>query len=143
MSDGPPLRLVAVDPTDLSVIAACLQDALVPVSDIAALPDEKRFAVALNRFMWERGESQDKDGPLYYRTHALLRIDNVSAIRSRGYDRDDRARILSLMSVRPGEDSVDLIFAEGAAIRILAAPLRATLVDMGEPWPTRWRPGHE
>ena len=142
MRDAPPLRLVAEDPTDLTVMAACLQDALVPISDIALLLGENRFALALNRFMWERGEEQDADGPLYFRTHALLRIDGVTAVRSRGYDRADRARILSLMSVRPSEGGIDLLFAEDAAIKVLADPLKATLLDMGEPWPTRWRPGH-
>ena len=40
------LRLRAVDADDLSVIAACLQDALVPLSEMAYLPDQRRFMAA-------------------------------------------------------------------------------------------------
>ena len=47
------LRLRARDADDLAVIAACVQDALVPVVDMAFLPTEKRFVLALNRFRWD------------------------------------------------------------------------------------------
>ena len=136
------LKLLAEDPTDLTVLAACLQDALAPVSDIAWLPDEKRFAVAVNRFMWERPPERIGDAEVYHRTHALLQIEGVEAIRSRGYERGDRARILSLLSLRPVDGGVDLLFADDAVIRVLADPMSITLIDTGQPWPTRWRPEH-
>ncbi len=142
MKEPKPLRLVAGDTTDLTVLSTCLQDALAPVSDIAWLPDERRFALAVNRFMWEHEAESNAAGPLYYRTHALVRIDGVSGVRSRGYELGDRARILSLLSLRPTEGGLDILFADDAAIRVAADPLRVTLIDMGQPWPTRWRPGH-
>ena len=143
MTDITPLRLIAEDQTDLTVLAACLQDALVPISDIAYLPDEQKLALAVNRFMWEQGGEETNEGALFHRTHSLLRIDGVTSLRSRGYDRGDRARILSLLSIRPIDDGLDLLFADDATIRVVADPLHVTLIDMGQPWPTRWRPGHE
>ena len=138
------LKLIAEDPADLTVLAACLQDALVPVSDMAWLKDEGRFALAVNRFMWERpAEPAGTSGEVYHRTHALVRIDGVKAVRSRGYDRRDRSRILSLLSVRPVDGGVDFVFSDDAVLRIEADPLAIALVDMGDPWPTRWKPGHE
>jgi len=47
------LRLLARDEEDLAVISAILQDALIPVSEMAYLPDERRFALVANRFRWE------------------------------------------------------------------------------------------
>ena len=47
------LKLRARDPEDLRVLSACLQDALVPLADIAYLKPEQRFVLVVNRFMWE------------------------------------------------------------------------------------------
>ena len=51
---GQPLKLYAKDEEDLAVIAAVAQDALVPIGEMAFLPAEKRFVLALNRFRWDR-----------------------------------------------------------------------------------------
>ena len=51
------LRLRAEDSDDLAVISACLQDSLVPVRDLAYLPDEGRFMLVANRFRWEAGRT--------------------------------------------------------------------------------------
>ena len=48
-----PLKLIALDADDLSVISAHLQDAVLKRGDIVWLPAEKRFALALRRFDWE------------------------------------------------------------------------------------------
>lgn len=141
MSDASSLKLIARDPADLTVISACLQDALTPVSDIAWLQDEQRLALAVNRFMWERA-ADEAVGGVYHRTHALVRIEGVTAVQSRGYDRRDRARILSMLSLRPVDGGVDILFADAATIRVMAEPMAITMIDMGDPWPTRWRPGH-
>jgi hypothetical protein len=47
------LKLRARDAGDLEMIAAILQDALVPLADMKYLPREQRFALLLNRFRWE------------------------------------------------------------------------------------------
>lgn len=143
MSEPDALRLIARDADDLKIISACLQDALVPVSDIAWLRDEGRLALAVNRFMWERAPAAlGPPGQFYHRSHALIRIDGVSAVRSRGYDRDRRADILSMLSIQPIDAGVEMLFANGAVIRVEADPLVVTLADMASPWPTRWRPEH-
>ena len=51
MSEG--LRLKAEDGDDLSVIAACLQDALIPLSEMVYLAEERRFLAAFTRFRRE------------------------------------------------------------------------------------------
>src|SRR3546814_12419703 len=47
------LKLRARDDEDLQALAALLQDALVPLSDMLYEPELRRFALVVNRFMWE------------------------------------------------------------------------------------------
>ena len=49
-----PLKLCAFDEEDLAVLSAHVQDAVLKVGDMVYLPHEGRFAVAMNRFIWEK-----------------------------------------------------------------------------------------
>ena len=49
------LQLRAEDEEDLAVISSCLQDALVPLSDMQYDRAARRFVLAVNRFRWEGG----------------------------------------------------------------------------------------
>jgi hypothetical protein len=159
------LKLSACDADDLAVIAACTQDALAPIGEMAFLPAERRFALALNRFRWDRLdaarlaardgdrpptgqrgdaaflESGDK-GPAYERVHSGLRFENVTAARTKGIDLRDRERILELLTIQVGSGAVSLVFAGGALIRLEVTELRCYLEDFSDAWPTRWRPRH-
>jgi Protein of unknown function (DUF2948) len=160
-----PLKLMARDAADLEVIAACVQDALVPIGEMAFLPAEQRFILVLNRFRWDRidaGEvaqaerstarsptsgdaafwEQGDAGPRYERVHSGLRFERVTAVRTRGIDLHNRDRILELLTIQAEPSAVSLFFAGGAAVRIEVAELRCYLEDFGEGWPTRWRPSH-
>jgi len=132
-----PLRLRAEDLGDLTVIAAALQDALVPVGDMAWLRDEGSFVMAVNRFRWEA------DGEQHERVHAGLRFDKVEQVQYRGIDHRDRGGFLELLTIACDEGRVVLHFAGGAAIRLEVEKLTCALADLDEPWPTAWKPGHE
>ena len=49
-----PLKIIARDAEDLTVVSACLQDALIPLNEMRYLPQERRFIMVANRFRWER-----------------------------------------------------------------------------------------
>ena len=142
------LKLRAEDEADLQVLAACLQDALVPVADMIWLRDQRRFAMVVNRFMWEvppESVEPDEDGAaaeVHSRTHAILSIQNVTSVRLRGIDQRRRGETLSLLSLRADETSVDMEFGGGGTIRIEVDRLDCYLEDVGSPWPTAWRPSH-
>lgn len=138
-SDHKPLRLKAIDIADLSVIATMAQDAIAPVGDIAFLPDEGSFVMALNRFRWENDGSGEKSGE---RVHAGLRFDTVKRVTYRGIDRTDRGRYLELLTITCDEGAVVLHFAGGGAIRLEVEKLACALGDLDEPWPTGWMPDH-
>ncbi len=135
------LRLAARDPDDLAVIAGCLQDAIVPIADVAYLPEEKRFVLVANRFRWEEAEGP-KRGAEYERTNCGVSFDGVTGVKSRGIDLRQREDMLSLLTVRAEEGAVVLVFAGGGEIRIETGEIACRLEDIGESWPTRWRPSH-
>jgi len=133
------LRLRARELEDLSVISALVQDALVPVGDIAFLESEGSFVLALNRFRWEGRAS---DGARE-RVHAGLRFDGVRRVNFRGIDRRARGRFLSLLALAYDDGVVTLNFAGGGVIRLEVEGLNCALEDLAEPWPTLWTPQHD
>jgi hypothetical protein len=139
-----PLRLHAKDLADLTIIAAAVQDALVPIGDIAWLRDEGRFVMVINRFRWETEEAaRGKEPPVHERVHAGLRFDKVRKVQYRAIDQRNRGSYLELLTIAIDEDTVVLHFAGGGAIRLEVEELACVLGDLDEPWPTAWRPEHE
>jgi hypothetical protein len=135
------LKLRAEDAEDIAVIAACLQDALVQVSDIAYLPDERRFVMVANRFCWE-GCGEADGGEPFSRVHCGVVFDGVGRVRLKKIDRKKPGRTLELLTIRTGDGLVELMFAGGAEIRLDVAAVSCHIDDMDEPWPTRLRPSH-
>ena len=149
------LKLRAEDQDDLKIIAACLQDALIPLSDIHYLDGERRLVMVANRFRWENCPdlpeapvAQDAiECTNYERVNCGILFDNVTAVRRRGLDQRDRGRILELltMNIETGEGgrmAVMMLFAGGAAIRLEGENIKCRISDIGEPWPTQFRPNH-
>jgi Protein of unknown function (DUF2948) len=141
------LRLRAVDAEDLSVIAACLQDALIPLSEMAYLPDEQRFMAAFTRFQRERLPDPGRpDGLTQSRAALVLRA--IETVKVRGLDRRFgavRFELLTMIS-EPAADGlvhITLLFAGDAAIQLHARSIAATLEDFGEPWPATSLPRHD
>ena len=154
-----PLKLRTEDAEDLDIVSACLQDAIVPLSDMEYLPGERRFVLVVNRFRWENcpetaetpagaGARGTNDavfadgGDAYERVNCGIVFDGVEAVRRRGLDPRDRARMLELLSMRVEAGAVTLEFAGDAALRLEGARITCRLNDVGDPWPTQWRPRH-
>lgn len=134
------LKLSALDADDLEVISAAIQDSLVAVRDCAHFADEKRFVLLLNRFRWEADPTVET---AYWRTHSALVFNAVRAVHHHKIPLQDPDRVLELLAVaqeRP--DSVVLRFAADRAIRLEIDRLACHLGDVGEPWPTPWKPAH-
>lgn len=135
------LKLRAEDADDLSVISACLQDSLVSVSDLAYVAEDRAFLLVANRFRWEDGR---RDGEIsHQRTLCGVTFNQVAAVSYSGFRRSEGNRILSLLAVRSAGDTIHLEFSGGAAVRLDVAGIRCHVTDIGEPWPTQWRPRHD
>lgn len=141
MTDGARVRLRAEDLDDLAVLSGLVQDALVPPGDMAWLPAENRFILALNRFRWEAAG----DAAPYSRTHAALRFEAVQSVQRRGMPPTDRDRVYALLAIAHDAEAgrAVLTFSGDAAIRLSVDRLSVGLEDLGEPWPTQWKPAHD
>jgi hypothetical protein len=143
MNNRDQLRLQALDEEDLAVLSAHVQDAVMKVGDLAWLPKERRFALAMNRFVWETA-----DGSRQERRRAALSFDRVTAVKACDIDRTKPGTVLNLLAVRfdptdaPGGD-VTLVFAGGAAIRLTVECIEARLADLGAAWAARAMPVHD
>jgi hypothetical protein len=145
-----PFKVTARDAEDLAVVAAFLQDAILPAPEMTYDPETKRFVAILSRFRWERvdrGPTGEDGAPLYERVHTALRFEEVTSVRSIKLDRGDPKLMLNLLSIGwetvDGGDVVDLVFADGATIRLDVARLSCHVEDLGEPWVTPFRPDHD
>ncbi len=136
------LKLMAGDAEDLETIAAFLQDAVVPMSEMAFQQAERRFALVANRFRWEAAGGERVEGRIYERVHCGVRFEDVTAVRLRGLDQQRRGDILSLLTITAGEGVIDLVFAAGGLVRMEIDRIICHLEDLDEPWPTQWRPTH-
>ena len=134
------LHLSALDADDLGVISAAVQDSLVAVRDCVLLPEDRRFVLLLNRFRWEGDATLETR---YWRTHSALVFNEVKKVHHHRIPLDKPDRVLDLLTVaQENEGSVILRFAADRSIRLEIGRLACHLGDLGEPWPTPWKPAH-
>ncbi len=145
----PLLKLMAMDDEDLEILSAHLQDAVVRVADLDWRCGEKRFIAALNRFAWE----EQMKGGLFSRAktgerhRTALRFDRVLSVKTRGFDREKKDNVLSLLTMQfqptvPPAGIVTLIFSGEAAIRLEVECIEAQLTDLGPVWQAKANPHH-
>jgi hypothetical protein len=136
------LKLVALDPDDLTIISAHLQDAIVRVGDIAYLPKERCFAILARRFDWESGSDTPQ------RRLTGMHFQQVTAVRVRGIDQTNRDAVLNLLAIAWEENdspsgTATLIFAEGGAIQVDVECIEMQMKDLGPVWAAESRPIHQ
>ncbi len=148
-----PLKLRAVDEADVEVLGTCLQDALVPVHDMCFLAAEKRFVLVANRFCWENleqaassgGTAAEQPESRFQRVHCGITFEHVTRVQCKGFTpgaEGEKGRLLEVLTILPGEGELTVVFAGGAGVRLEIEKIEAFLQDIGEPWPTLWRPRH-
>lgn len=131
---GANLRLRAEDADDFRIIAACLQDALVPLGDMMFDGDLKEFVLVANRFRWESSPGE--------RVHCAVHFTGVAAVRRRGIELRERSRILDLLTIESEPGAVVLLFAGDVAVRLEGDRIGCRLRDLGEAWPAAGTPRH-
>lgn len=140
-----PLKLIAFDEEDLAVVSSHLQDAVLRVADLAYLPSQRRFAVLLNRFNWEKAGDGPDAG--FERCRTALRFERVLGAQLKNLRPTAGERVLSLLSVHfeagePPSGYVTLIFSGDASIRLQVECIEAELKDLGPAWKARSQPQH-
>ena len=134
-----PLALRAETAEDLGVIAALVQDAVLPVTEIRWEAKSRRLALLINRFRWEDKPAAEAEKRPYERVQSLLVIAGVTGVASQGFDRRDGDLVLSLLDLgwEPGEEPagrVILTLAGDGAIAVSAECLEVDLRDVTRPY---------
>lgn len=144
-----PLRLKALEPDDVPVIAALVQDAVFPVTEMVWDRRSRRFALLINRFRWEDKAAAERRGRGFERVQSVLAIEDVQGVQSQGIDRSDGDTVLSLLTLAfaPGSDGggrLEIMLAGDGAIAIDVEALEITLRDVTRPYSARSgkAPGH-
>jgi hypothetical protein len=135
------LKLVALDPEDLAVVSAHLQDALLRVDDMVYLPRERRFALQVRRFDWEASDTPQ-------RRLTCMHFEHVTGVRVRGIDQTKKDAVLNLLAISFEErdapsGTATLIFAEGGAIQVDLECIEMQMKDLGPVWAAESRPSHD
>ena len=142
------LRLLAEDAEDLQIVAALVQDAVLPGEEMSFDKSKRRFACLINRFRWEGQAMSDRLGRAPERVRSVLAIDDVLAVRSQGLgELKDVVLSLLTLSFDPGEDGtgrIVLTFAGDGAIAIDVETVNLTLQDVTQPYqaPSKKTPSH-
>lgn len=130
---------MALEPDDLPVISALVQDSVFSTSDMRWQKGPRRFAVLLNRFRWEDRTAAEQCGRAYERVRALLVISDVLRVTRQGVDPRDGDTVLSLLSVtfEPGAEGsgrVILTLAGDGAVALDVECLDVALRDVTRPY---------
>ncbi len=136
------LRLLALEPEDLQVVSAALQDAIAHVGDIRYEPSAKRLTILFNRYRWEAGEGDGVE-----RVYAALQLGDVQRVQHRGLHSQDRGALVCCLALdfEPGEapgGAVMLLFSGGHEMRVEVECVDAVLADVSDPWSAARAPEH-
>ncbi len=134
-----PLRLIAQDAEGLSIMAALVQDAVFPITEMRYDRPRRRFALLVNRFRWEDRAAAEAAGRAYERVRALMVFEGVLAVRSQGIDRGDKDMILSLLDcnfagAEDGAGTITLTLAGDGAVALDVEALDVALNDVTRPY---------
>ncbi len=145
-----PLRLKALDPDDLAVIAALVQDAVVPASEMRWDRKARRFALLINRFRWEDAPNAKLRKRAYERVQSVLAFEDVMHVRSQGVNASDADMVYALLSVtfeagKDGTGQVILTFAGDGVVALDVEALETVLRDVTRPYvaPSGKAPQHD
>jgi hypothetical protein len=136
------LKLIALDREGLGVISAHVQNTCVKRTDMAWMPQQRRFVVAGMRYDWVGA----KTGPAE-RVASVLRFDRVLKVSHLGLKRLDPEATLNLLAVTfektdPPAGMIILAFADGALVRLEVECVEVELRDMGLRRPAEACAGH-
>ena len=136
-----PLKIRAEGDGDIKILSSLLQDGLVRASDITYLEKERRFALLLNRFRWEK-KKRFLLPRRPERVRAALRFDFVDKVQFTGFKPGDEHLVLNILSLSGEENCLILTFAGKPAIKIDAEVVDIILEDISDPWPAHSEPRH-
>tara|TARA_B110000444_G_scaffold23155_1_gene19206 strand:+ start:969 stop:1424 length:456 start_codon:yes stop_codon:yes gene_type:complete len=139
-----PLRLVAFTVDDLEVISTMTQDAVFPSSEMILNSEKRRFAILLNRYLWEKNKSKNAE-----RAQAVLAFEDVKNVQTQNINKSDNNLALCLLNIsfkaeEDGMGTIQIILSGRGKIRLQVEALEVSLRDVTQPYlaPSRLIPHH-
>ena len=139
-----PLRLVAFTVDDLEVISTMTQDAVFPSSEMILNSEKRRFAILLNRYLWEKNKSKNAE-----RAQAVLAFEDVKNVQTKNINKSDNNLVLCLLNIsfkaeEDGMGTIQIILSGRGKIRLQVEALEVSLRDVTQPYlaPSRLIPHH-
>jgi hypothetical protein len=145
-----PLGLLAYDKEDLAIISALFQDCIFSISAMEFIEEDGVFHMLVNRFMWERIDteqpiySESDDGKrLYQRTHSSLCFQNVTGVQYKGLNFKDVTGLHAVISIDSDENGqIHITMSGDSQIRLQVHKICCSFLDLDEPWYTHVLPNH-
>ena len=139
------LKILALEPEELPIISACLQDAVIRIGDINFGPRTKQFVMVANRFEGEH----DQDAKTGFRRRTGVTFSQVNKVRSQKIRQGADDAVLSLLALEfvIGNDApegvVKLVFSGGGTIELEVECVEVQMEDLGPRWETANVPTHD
>lgn len=141
------VKIVALEPDELQLVSAYMQDAIIKIGDISYLSDKQKFVLLANRF--ERENLEGAKPGAGFRIRCGLVFSRVESVRTRKIRQGANDAVLSLLSMEfeAGEAApqgcVVMMFSGGGEIRLDVECVEVQMEDLGEHWPTKNIPAHD
>ena len=144
-----PLKLIALDVEDLTVLSAAVQDAILDESEISFDASKGQLILPLRRYAWELPGARRWLFPTKQRRLSVLDFARVLKVEHKGMSKDKSGplAILALKFEQTGGDDdpsgvMDIVFAGAGMLRAHVECVEARLVDQGATWRAAAKPRH-
>jgi len=139
------IRIMALEPDDLDVISAHMQDAVIKIADINYSHKARQFSLVANRFEIEQAQQANNA----HRRQTGLSFSQVKAVRARRVRQNAGEAVLSLLAIeffaaKSAPDGViKLTFSGDGNIELDVECVEVQMEDLGPRWSTKNIPAHE
>ncbi len=138
------LKILALEPDDLAVISAHMQDAVIRIADINYGQRSRQFVMVANRF-----ESEPAGKKAGHRRRTGITFSQVNIVRSQKIRQGAGEAVLSLLAVEfvAGDEApegvIKLVFSGGGNIELEVECVEVQMEDLGPRWSTANIPMHD
>ena len=144
------VRLRAASVSDVEVISALLQDAILPGEDMTFDRAGRRFVMVANRFCWDRppleGVASESGAPVYERRLCGVRIEGVNGVESAGMPATRRGALFNLLAITVADTAdarLEILFSDGVSLRLAVDGISILAEDLDDGRPTSVMPAHD